>query len=69
MKVMKRGQVLAAVTIYLPAEIHQKAINCGLNLSASGRDGITRALEDVEQDEKNTGNPELSTARGRRATN
>lgn len=52
MRVMKRGQVLAAVTIYVPSEIHQRAISRGINLSAAGRDGIMQALKEDDEQQK-----------------
>jgi len=65
MQVKRKNRIVSPVTIYVPAEIHERALKNGVNMSSAGRDGILRAVEIIE----NTGNPELSTARGRRATN
>jgi len=62
------GIVYRSLTLYLDIETHRRAKLAGLNITAAARSGVMQALEELEN-EKNTGNPELSTARGRRATN
>lgn len=63
------GIVYKSLTLYLDVATHGRAKRAGLNITAAARHGVMQALEELEQNEKNTGNPGLSTARGYRVTN
>jgi len=60
MKMQRGDGVYKPVTVYIPIEIHKRALKNGINLSRAGCAGIVSAVKQCER--KNTGNPGLSTA-------
>lgn len=56
------GIVYRSLTLYIDVDTHGRAKRAGLNITAAARRGVMQALEELEQNEKNTSSRKLSTA-------